>query len=271
MFDERNIPTAWWKMRVTCDHLMAEFRTRLLGLMIVFQEDVEQQPLMYSGIPVSIESQLFWLTSAHVINEIRGIYATRQSEIAALRWWDNSEIPGAETVPFHETELSDFVFDEDELDVGFVKISKWDATNILAAGDLKPFPLFDTQYSSRFNPTGYYLMGWAGEDVVYRSSDPSVSTSLTCLPVEQVDFEGRNRTGEFWSDPDAFYGQIVPYAGEPELPPLNVHGMSGGPILAVRVDKNGQIFYRLTGIQRSWDSQKMIVRAEPVEKIFEAI
>ena len=94
---------------------------------------------------------------------------------------------------------------------------------------------------------------------------------MTCIPLIKIEYDQCKGEGEFWSDPDAFYGKIVPFSGDSEVPPINIKGMSGGPLLSIERKPDKGFLYRLYGIQRSWESRQRIIRAESIYKIQEII
>jgi len=85
--------------------------------------------------------------------------------------------------------------------------------------------------------------------------------------VRQIEYRGDIWNKEFWNDPKAFYGQIIPFAEGSEFQPISVKGMSGGPLFSVERDPSGRIGYRLYGIQRSEDKDERLIRVEPLHKI----
>ena len=259
----------WWRERHTCEVLLEEFRTRVLGLFLVFECGGKLEKTFYSGFPVRLENQLFWFTCAHVLKQVRGILKGSNCRVISVRWWDNGETRGAESVPVHDRDFDSFEFDEHYLDVGCVRLGDLDRINILRGGNLKPFSPFDWDFKDQSEAEGHYLLGWSGEDLFVDSE--RAQNSLTCLPVEELSFETHAEPGPFWSDPLGFYGALRPYSGVDKLPHIDVRGMSGGPILSVRRDRERGIVYRLAAIQRSWHKTKKFIRAERIEKVVGAI
>ena len=98
-----------------------------------------------------------------------------------------------------------------------------------------------------------------------------IQTSITCIPVTKIEYDQIKSDGTFWSDPDAFYGRITPFAGDSEIPPIDIRGMSGGPLLSIERKPDKGLLYRLYAIQRSWESRQRIVRVESMFKVLEII
>ena len=53
--------------------------------------------------------------------------------------------------------------------------------------------------------------------------------------------------------------------------PEDISGMSGGPLFSILRETDSTIRYSLEGIQASWISSKRLIRAQPIDRVFNAI
>ena len=92
--------------------------------------------------------------------------------------------------------------------------------------------------------------------------------SYCCIPVQRIEYDDPQVNKDLFKDRNDFYGKIVPRMEGSGL--KTVKGMSGGPLLSI--EKNGEsLIYRLFGVQKSWDKENRVVRAESIAKILELI
>jgi hypothetical protein len=162
------------------------------------------------------------------------------------------------------------------IDFGAIKIMGLDAQIMLNNNRTQVITELIWKDLHLAKPEGYYVLGYPQEWTDHhevRLSDNQILNSfranLACLPVRQIEYRGEFHTDkEFWNDPEAFYGQILPFVDESEHQPASVKGMSGGPLFSIERDPSDRIRYRLFGIQRSEDKDERLIRAEPIHKIF---
>jgi hypothetical protein len=85
--------------------------------------------------------------------------------------------------------------------------------------------------------------------------------------VRQIEYRANAHTTKaFWNDPEAFYGQILPFVEGSKYQPASLQGMSGGPLFSLERDPSDRIRYRLFGIQRSEDRDERLIRVEPIHR-----
>lgn len=269
-----NLPDDWWQYATTCQALSELFIQHLLSLFLSVEINGQTQHGVYTGFLFYYREHLLWVTAGHVIDEIRYILSAPNASIAGMRWLDNCAIPGAESIPVHHRDMEMFSANESGIDFGVVKILGLDRANILRNDQVKPMTEQVWKNVHLAQPEGYYVLGYPkewGELSEKRISENQVLCSfranLACLPVSRIEYRGADPTDEFWNDPEAFYGQIMPFVDVPWHQPESVVGMSGGPLFSIERDINRQIRYRLFGIQRSWRQDERIIRAEPIHRI----
>jgi len=91
--------------------------------------------------------------------------------------------------------------------------------------------------------------------------------NLVSIPVMRIKPRDSS-AGNFWDDPHAFYGNLLPFTDDIGGQPRDIEGMSGGPIISIEKDPTSGIRYRLFAIQRSWLPQERKIRGELVCRIF---
>jgi hypothetical protein len=275
--DEHNLsqmmkmPDDWWCRGTTCEVLLECFSRHLLGLEVVASVNGRTKAEVFSGFLVYIHQQVLWFTAGHVVAYIQRLISDPEIEILVMRWLDLCEVNGAESIPVHNRSLEMFAMPENLLDWGIVRIAGLDLENLVKN---KRVQFLEPQIWKNLHlgkPEGYYVLGWPAQDVEVNEKESSVRASMICVPVIKLEYDKCSAEGDFWSDPDAFYGRIMPFSGETEVPPIDIRGMSGGPLLSIERKPDKGFLYRLYGIQRSWEVRQHIIRAESMYKILQII
>jgi hypothetical protein len=266
------LPDDWWRYLDSCKILSEWFKQFLLGLFISIKVGDQIKYDVYTGFLLEYRQKLLWITVGHGMEELNDILLNHRDDILQLRWMDNCTIPGAETFPVHNRDMKTFV--ADDIDFGFAVITGLDEMNIRNNNQVQIMTEQVWRNVQGAYPEGFYIIGYPQEWLEIRgpeSKDQTMGTAtikLSCLPVEQVPF--RASDGDFWADPEGFYGKIVPFADHQGGQPTSPRGMSGAPVISLErgFDDNAEerIRYRLFGIQRSWNKVDTI-RAEPIQKV----
>jgi hypothetical protein len=273
--EEMDLPDDWWRYTSTCQILSDWFIHHLLGLFLsLLDERGRIRHGVLTGFLLYHQDILLWITAGHVIDSINAILSNPHIKVLRMRWLDGCEIPGAESVPVHNRNLKTFsTLKSKEIDFGVAAITGLDAENILRNDRVQTMTEQVWKNLHLAQPEGYYVLGFPEEWVEIQEDRlpdniilGSAQANLACLPVRRIDYRGPSRTKEFWNDPGAFYGQILPFVDEPGYQPQNIEGMSGGPVFAIERDSGG-IRYRLFGIQRSQDKDERLIRVEPIQRI----
>ena len=265
------MPDDWWRKSTICQLLKEYFSRHLLGLQVAADVNGEIKAEVFSGFLVNIHQQALWFTASHVVAYIKRLISNSEIEILHMRWLDFCDIEGAESIPVHNRSLEMFSMPEDVLDWGIVRIAGLDLENLL---NNKKVQFLEPQIWKNLHlgkPEGYYILGWPLQDVEVNQEERYVSASMTCVPVIKLEYDQCRGEGDFWNDPDAFYGKIIPFASETEIPPIDIKGMSGGPLLSIERKPDKGFLYRLYGVQRGWEERKRIIRAESMHKILQVI
>ena len=270
----KDLPDDWWRYTSTCGVLSKWFIHHLLPLLISAKRDDEVHHMICTGFLLYHRDILSWVTAGHVVDRIEEILSTPSVDILRMRWLDGCEIRGAESVPVGHN-LSAFSAYESGIDFGIVAIPDLEALNIIEGGRVKFLTEEVWKNLHLAKPEGYYVFGYPREWVEVQEDRlagnqilGSLQANLACLPVKRIEYPGPNPVrSEFWNDPDAFYGEILPFADKPAYQPDSIKGMSGGPLFSIERDPDGRIRYRLFGIQSSWLPSERKIRAEPISKI----
>ena len=125
------------------------------------------------------------------------------------------------------------------------------------------------------NPEGYYLVGYPNEwknvdrqQISEYQYSAQLRSTIAYLPITKIEYKNKTQDKYSLDDPDAFYGKIMDYIGNDGPQPLNIEGMSGGPLFSVERDyKTAEIKIRLAGIQRGWKKSDRIIVVEPIQRI----
>ena len=271
-----NLPSDWWRQLSTCQILADWFSHHLLGLFLSYREKGEEQSchVIATGFLLHHKEILLWVTAGHVVDKLREILSDQNNDIRRMRWLDGCEIPGAESVVVHNRDLAMFSACDQGMDFGVVALTGFDEANIINGGRVMVMTDQIWKNLHLAQPEGYYIIGYPQEWLEIRQerlNDKQVRGSATAnlafVPVERVEPPTDGQPASFWDDPEAFYGQILPFADNSTAQPDNIIGMSGGPVLSIERDSTGNLRYRLFGIQSRWLEQSRRVRAEPIHKI----
>ncbi|MGB6065009.1 MAG: hypothetical protein WBG50_09380 [Desulfomonilaceae bacterium] len=96
--------------------------------------------------------------------------------------------------------------------------------------------------------------------------DPfSGTANISGLPVQRI--VGHPIEDGFWSDSEAFYGQVLPFIDGGGFQPETIVGMSGGPLFSIERDKHDQFHYFLFGLQSSWLWKSRVICVEPIQRV----
>ena len=269
-----DLPDDWWQQLSACETLADWFGRHLVGLYFSIKSRGTKQQGAYTGFVLFYDENLLWITAGHVVEEIRQLLSNPEIDVEVMRWLDGCEISGAESIPVHHRNLDMFSGLQYGVDFGAIRIIGLDAQTILNNNRTQVITELIWKNMHLAKPEGYYILGYPQEWTEHydvQLSDNQIFNllrmKLACLPVRQIEYRGDIWNKEFWNDPKAFYGQIIPFAEGSEFQPISVKGMSGGPLFSVERDPSGRIGYRLYGIQRSEDKDERLIRVEPLHKI----
>lgn len=266
------LPSDWWRLSGITSRLSEWFSQYVVGLVIDAEYSGRVSHNILSGFLVSFEDLLLWTTAGHIIDNLKKELSNPNVMIKRLRWFDRFSVPGAESVPICSglEAFSSAEIGLDRADFGFIRISGIEEISLRKNSKVHFFTAQELYSPDKSNPEGFYLLGFPDE--LLRISDesqdqPAIWINLQSIPVSKIEPRESSR-GRFWDDPDAFYGQLLPFSDKEGDQPGNIEGMSGGPIISVERDPTSGIRYRLVGIQRGWLKQERIIRGELLCRIF---
>ncbi len=272
-----DLPDDWWQFTAVSQRLSEWFSRHLLPLFVVIRGNNQTQHPLYTGLLLYYERLLFWITAGHVIEEMRQIVRNPQIEVLQARWLDRYQIGGAANIPVSIGTVPMFSYYSQDIDFGACLVTELNARLLLTNNNVQIMNEEIWRGVGTENSDGYYLLGYPEEYCQIESAetgDSSVFRSLharcACLPVRKIAYRGHDPFNHFWDDPEAIYGEVLPFLDSNEQP-QSVSGMSGGPLFSIERDPNRGIVYRLCGIQRSWDSNERLIRVEPIHRIVRLI
>ena len=274
----RELPPDWWQSESTAVILLDLFRRHIVPLLLAGYVERKFQFTIYTGFLLQHNQNLVWLTAGHAIDELSSILSSPSFEVSKMVWLDDYKAAQSEGVPLHRYPPIMKSWKDTNRDVGAIIPSILDTGNILRNTELQTINAEIWKNLKQANPEGYYAIGFP-QPWTQHSQKPapnnkilhSINANLLCLPLEEVSPPSELANLSGWSDPDVFYGKILPFVDNPTFEVDDLKGMSGGPILSIERDLDGQIRYRLVGIIQSWANSQSIVRAEPVHRIAETI
>ena len=269
-----NLPADWWQYRTQAKILCDHFRRYLLGLLLSFRIKDETHHQFYTGFLLEFQETLLWITAGHVVDGIKEILTDRSVRVVRALWADGYERPRAEALPVDLDELlaNALSASDKKMDFGAIAIRGLNETNIRQNGH--SLTMTDQAWKNIHlaNPEGFYILGFP--DPWFKVSERQVSenqvfgkatANISCLPVQRI--VGHPIEDGFWSDSEAFYGQVLPFIDGGGFQPETIVGMSGGPLFSIERDKNDQFRYYLFGLQRSWLPDSRVIRAEPIQRM----
>lgn len=265
------LPSDWWQMGSVSSKLAEWFSNYFLALVLDFEYSGNIYHHIFSGFLVSLGELSLWFTSGHIIDNLKQDLSKPQVRIIRIRWWDRLSIPGAESIPINSgiEAFSSKEIGMPEMDFGIVRISGIEEMNLKRNNRVRFFTPQAWHNNENANPEGYYLLGLPGETLIIKNKtmeQPEMLINFVSLPVTRITPKD-SAAGDFWNDPDAFYGQILSFSDKNGYQPHDITNMSGGPIISVERIKTSGISYRLFAIQRSWLPEKRIIRGEMLHRI----
>jgi hypothetical protein len=274
----KQLPPDWWQTTVAALTLRKASRSHVIPLLAAGFVGREFQYSVYTGILLRHRATIVWLTAGHVVDELLQLLSSPSFKISTMMWLDDFGVKEAEGVRLHRTNIPMKSWKRTGLDLGAVLPSELDVGNILKNNKVRAINSGVWKNLSPVRPEGFYALGFPRPWTDHKETPDlnnkilhSVKADIACLPLEAIRPPAEFSEDLAWSDPNAFYGKILPY---PDYPTFNIDqlkGMSGGPVLSVERTEDGNIYFRLVGVIQSWAWAQSIIRAEPIERVAKAI
>ncbi len=275
--DPSTWPKDYWRSGMVAAQLSHEFGDHVIAIGIAFTFDKQAHYEWFSGFLVVIDDRLLWLTAGHVVDRILELRDSQAVRIDYVSWNDNYPDAAAAEVPFPLQALA--AYKDTEMDFGAVLIRPCFADPLLANPNVRPMtPEFWYGHTDA-KPEGYYVVGFAERFCNFRligregpRENYTAAAHLLCLPMEPIDRPSSPEPADFWDDPHALYGQLVPFKeGVSPENQSSIKGMSGGPVLSIEREGDGRLLKRLFGIQSAWLPESRIVRAVSIGSAVKAM
>jgi hypothetical protein len=275
--DDFVLPDNWWQTFDSIEILLKQFRQYVIGLLIAGTYDQKYLKTVYSGFLTWYRDQLFWNTAGHVIDELATALASPKFDVIIRRWLDNFDVDGPPAGPLHYPKIQMKSWTSVGVDYGVIAVEGLDAISLIESKQTSIWHL-DTWQPANSVPDGHFAIGYPLEWTRFESKQlpngkfaNNMQADMACVPLQIVDRPIDTRGYDFWDDPDAFYGKILPVLGRPDLELVDLKGMSGGPVFSIQSFPDRQFMYRLVGSQRTWDPNIRTIRAEPTERIMKLL
>lgn len=269
-------PDDWWQREAVCLQLRDWFEHHIVGLHVGYLCDDTPQDRVFTGFLLKHRGLAFWITAAHVIERINQLIDDPRLTIDHAGWMDRCPSPGAGPIPASLPDLLMGVLERDGIDLGFVVLNPL----LEAAFDANPRVEFvDARIwlgHDAARPEGYYVLGYPKEWTLpmgkFKSANGEmrrkIRMGVACLPVTPIEDRGAAANppleSPFWGSEFCMYAQLQPYSDTKRHLVENIDGMSGGPVLSIERSADGQLKYRLFGIQSAWQRGARIVKATRV-------
>lgn len=229
------------------------FLQHLLAIRFTFEDSSKKRQELYiSCFPVSLLRRWFLVTAGHCFEEIKDAEEAGL-KITGCEIIDNVSIEsnyhhGIPYLDYYRKLQPVVIGAKKGIDLAFLPIAS--SMHIEALQKNKVVQLDERAWKNiPKDPDDYLLFGFPGELVTRDGLFP------TCLKVtSQKHFPGEQ------VDPGVFYGYV-------DVSDLldSIKGMSGGPIFAIKHQKDGRVKYWLHSVQRGWDkdTQKIVATYFP--------
>jgi hypothetical protein len=269
-----DLTSDWWRSIAACEGMVRWFRRHLLGLWIRAEVQGVEESVFFTGFLLDYQGVLLWITAGHIIDRIVEIRSNPDIEMSNIRWVDQCDTPGAESIPI--TEAVCYSATRIGIDFGAIRIQSLEAENIRACDRNTPMREITWMGLERARPEGYYIVGCPREG--FETAEGILSNGrrwgvaeakFACLPVERIEYKDRCQlrgSAQWWNKPDSFFGQIRPFTDAAIKQPEDIDWMSGSPVFSIEREPEG-VRYRLVGVQSSWVKSARQIRAEPIHTI----
>jgi hypothetical protein len=248
-----------------------------VGLRISGAGPLGLQSRIYTGAMLTYKNHHFWLTAGRAIDEIRQAIYTAKFTNPKLSWVIGFNVPGVGTIPVHDRNLYMESWYSNGLDFGIVIPGLQDEAEIMSTNLIKSLNETSTAAFNEISPQGYILAGFpkilsnvSTKNLALVPVGSGTESKLLGYPIRRIPWQHLPAPDDFWKDPSAFYGELIPYPDFPDRNPNEIDSMNGSPVFSVEINQKGKVDYRLIGVQSGWDGE-FKVRCFPIQKILKAI
>lgn len=276
------LPEGWWRARDAAARLGNHFSERhMVGLVCADPCANGEQRSVITGFLLMFRGVLLWATAGHLISKLDELLKG-ESPTIRFHWLDDGGPEGTESIPLLDRSLSLFKFPEEtRIDFGAMGLKGADARVLLANSSARPIAEEMWSGLDDLEPEGFYVVGHPDEAIECtlealpgKKIRQTLRSAVKALPAERVDPSSLDIPG-YADDPDLAYFRLLPFAGESSPEHINVKGMSGGPVFSIERTEDGELRYRLFGIQRAQRKIGMnedpIILCEPMTRIAEGM
>jgi hypothetical protein len=261
-----------WNAQSICANV-ADIKASAIVCLLVAVRDRSGnvQTAAHTGFLYVHRGILCWVTAGHVVEHLDNIRESKELDILRLEWLDASKKPEHPAIPLTSEELGGRFIYADGWDIGFLPIPAVRSNLIMAGNETMWVHARELQDSGPDTAKGrHYLVGFPHEYTDSKDIPGGISTRVSWvgLPVRQLQYVDvtklvpGDRVPEFARNEQAFYGQIVDFAGGQPMP-QSIKGMSGGLIFRPFRDGDKSTL-RIVAVQSAWDSPTRVIRATPV-------
>lgn len=244
------------------------FGNHLVGIALRYRfvsENKSEPPRLatYSSTVITFEGAYYLLTAGHVIQRIDEFYENPEVVVEGCSLVDNFGFSAKHNhvVPFPWRAADRFAHDKDGLDIGLILLSPLFVSNLLANG-INPAEEENWRHQHTVTFDGHFLLGLPAELSPQRTFGGGATFQPVGAPVVKLDdlpadiFEEEQKLE--LAHPQ-FYAKL-----REDVALESIVGMSGGPIIGVRVEPGNMVRYWIVAVQSRWYPQHRIIAAGPV-------
>jgi hypothetical protein len=265
------LPDNWWRRKDVSSLLSDHLLQGLVQLIIERKSNNLVVRESCTGFLIELDQKMLWISAAHVIDAI-DYYAVNNIFVKAI-WIDRFDNRDAPVLPATKKRFTIYSGEKEGYDFGAILIPILEASHFQQNKNIVPFVVKESKKEAAIIPEEYLFVGFPWEKTLISETPVSksqvkvsVTTRLTVLPLRRIEHPQPNISDEHWDDPDAFYGEVLPYLGDESVHIDNFKGMSGGPILSFK-QEGKDLYFVLEGIFASFMKSKKLIRAEPHQRV----
>lgn len=264
----------WWRTREIAERLQSGFWQCAIVLFMKVRTPDGLIDENFTGFAVSISGRLLWITAGHVVDAMKLYLEDARFEVIEMKWIDRHDVLRAKGIVVSRDRIIYGSGTEVGKDFGIVGMPVFEGENLKNNSRFKPLQKFAWEKPLPTEPDGYHVIGFPY--MLHRVAPPVIedkmrkivhTVEIVSLPVMRLAYDDLHpQVRELWPDDGSFYGQRMHYI--PSAPqPHDIRGMSGGPIISLALDANGDIAWQLIAIQSKGIPDRGLIRGEPFESV----
>jgi hypothetical protein len=219
----------------------------------------EKHYFSLSGFIISIQGMWNFATAGHILSELEESIAQGMIHIHYCNLIDNfgPNTLSQHPIPFDYLTAHKFYLDDDEkgFDFGLITLSPMYKA-LLQANNIVPVERTNWEHLHTINLDSYYLVGLPSVLIATNHETTPSTRRLGAIIIPLTAIEASPEL-------ENLRKHRIAAKMPSDYPPIDIAGMSGGPILGFSSDYKGQ--YWVVAIQSGWIAQKKIIFGSPID------